>query len=90
MIYEIKFKLLYLWKIFNRGYTMCRHTCPVKWEPISLGWHLIFQEALSYWHMHNEVVCLKGEKSHTEIRESPYGLITWSYTKKKISEIALD
>ena len=40
--------------------------------------------------MHNEEVCLKGEKRHTEIRESPYGLIKWSYTKKKISEIALD
>jgi hypothetical protein len=35
-------------------------------------------------------VCREGEKRHTEIRESPYGLIKWSYTKKKISEIALD
>jgi hypothetical protein len=40
--------------------------------------------------MHNEEVCLKGEKRHTKIRESPYGLITWSYTKKKISEIAFN
>jgi hypothetical protein len=35
-------------------------------------------------------VCPKAKRGHTETRESPYGLIKWSYTKKRISLIALD